>query len=63
LIQWLYPVHPGTAKQVMEPATLRFERRVRKVQTCDKRQTLTPVRRAGSKGGDYPPFLYQLTYE
>jgi hypothetical protein len=25
------PVHPGNAKQVMEPATLWFERRVRKV--------------------------------
>jgi hypothetical protein len=57
-LYWLfYPVHPGNAKQAMEPATLWFERRVRKVQTCDKRQTLSPVRRAGSKGGDYPPFL------
>jgi hypothetical protein len=35
-----YPVHPGSAKQVMEPATLWFERRARRVQTCDKRQTL-----------------------
>jgi hypothetical protein len=35
-----HPVHPGTAKQVMEPAILWFERRVRRVQTCDKRQTL-----------------------
>jgi hypothetical protein len=26
----------------MEPATLWFERRVRRVQTCDKRQTLEP---------------------
>jgi hypothetical protein len=63
LIQWFYPVHPGIAKQVMEPATLWFERRVRKVQTCDKRQTLSPVRRTGSKGGEYPPFLYELIYE
>jgi hypothetical protein len=37
-----YPVHPGNAKQVMEPATLWFERRARRVQTCDKRQTLEP---------------------
>jgi hypothetical protein len=35
-----YPVHPGNAKQVMEPATLWFERRVRRVQTCDQRQTV-----------------------
>jgi hypothetical protein len=27
-------------KQVMEPAILWFERRARRVQTCDKRQTL-----------------------
>ena len=59
----VYPVHPGNAKQAMEPATLWFERRVRKVQTCDKRQTLSPVQRTGSKGGDYPPFLYRLIYE
>ena len=36
----IYPVHPGNAKQVMEPATLWFERRARRVQTCDKRQTV-----------------------
>ena len=63
--QLIYPVHPGTAKQVMEPATLWFERRVRRVQTCDKRQTVeVPTRSAGaSKGGDYTSFRFQNTYE
>jgi hypothetical protein len=55
--QWNYPVHPGNAKQAMEPATLWFERRVRRVQTCDKRQTLEIWAKV-SKGGDYPSFLY-----
>jgi hypothetical protein len=41
----------------MEPATLWFERRVRRVQTCDKRQTLGAWAKV-SKGGDYPSFLY-----
>jgi len=40
----------------MEPATLWFERRARRVQTCDKRQTFSPVWCGESKGGDYPPF-------
>ena len=60
-----YPVHPGNAKQVMEPATLWFERRARKVQTCDKRQTVgVSARSAGAtKGGDYTSFRFQDTYE
>jgi hypothetical protein len=60
--QWNYPVHPGNAKQAMEPATLWFERRVRRVQTCDKRQTLRAWAKV-LKGGDYPSFQYQLIYE
>jgi len=49
----------------MEPATLWFERRARRVQTCDKRQTVeVPARSAGaSKGGDYTSFRFQNTYE
>jgi hypothetical protein len=49
VVNVIYPVHPGTAKQVMEPATLWFERRVRKVQTCDKRQTLSPSHMSGNQ--------------
>ena len=60
-----YPVHPGNAKQVMEPATLWFERRAREVQTCDKRQTVGDLARCAgeSKGGDYTSFRFQNTYE
>jgi hypothetical protein len=53
-----YPVHPGIAKQVMEPATLWFERRVRRVQTCDKRQTLSP--RPGMRGNQRAATIHRF---
>jgi hypothetical protein len=45
----------------MEPATLWIERRARKVQTCDKRQTVGAlVKYTGeSKGGDYTSFRFK----
>ena len=52
----IYPVHPGNAKQVMEPAILWFERRARRVQACDKRQTLNFSNGLEIMGGDYPSF-------
>ena len=36
------PVHPGTAKQVMEPAILRFERRARRVKRATSGNLLRP---------------------
>ena len=36
------PVHPGNAKQVMEPATLWFERRARKVKRVTSGKLLIP---------------------
>lgn len=51
----IHPVHPGSAKQVTEPAILSLERRGDRVQTCDKRQTLV-VWAEITKGGDYPAF-------
>jgi hypothetical protein len=52
-----YPVHPGNAKQVMEPATLWFERRVRRVQTCDKRQTLETPGQGNQRAATIQRFL------
>jgi hypothetical protein len=47
----------------MELAILWFERRVRGVQTCDKRQTLNFSNWLKIMGGDYPSFRCQSHHE
>jgi hypothetical protein len=42
VVKLFYPVHPGIAKQVMEPATLWFERRARRVKRATSGKLLTP---------------------